>query len=220
MKSTKTTMLLLTFYLTTTQISVAHTNPWTWFIKQISFDKKEEKQTERNKKKEEEIPDQVSLEDYLTQLRHDLKPIPQRDIDEITNTARRKLRQLCDHERKNKDKVNRILRRAIVEHVETETVNIARNLTDDSDKINRLKKSMGKNIDNRLKKILYPNGEAIHQFFGNELAHMIYTSLPSFETHYDYEHQSQSYKHPETGNGFQKSQWHSNTKPSAPTYAD
>ena len=197
MKSTKT-MLLLTFYLTTTQISIAHTNPLTWVIKKLFFDETEEKQTERNKKK---------------------------DIDEIMDIARKELCQLYHHELKNKDKINQILRSIIVTHVENQTRIIAYQYTSDQEKINGLTSSMRDNVIAILKsqsdKNMPPmDNKELSTFFGNKLDDRIRTRLQFNENRHNSEYPNQSYdnQHPKTWR--QKNPWHSNTKPSAPTYAD
>ncbi len=202
MKSTKT-MLLLTFYLTTTQISEDHTNQQTWVIKKIFFDETEKEQTERNKKKEEEI---------LTQFRHDLKPIPQRDIDEITNTARKKLRQLWDHEDKNNDGANQILRSVIIEHVGAKTRIIAQNYTSNQEKIEHLTNSMVIKVHDRFIRVRNedgstppPSGRALRKFFGDQLDYKIRTELQFNENRHGSGYQSQSYQRSETDN---RHKWH------------
>lgn len=217
MKSTKT-MLLLTFYLTTTQISIADddSNQWKWFKrfkKTIFSTKKKEKQTEKNKKKEEEIPDQVGPEDFLTQFRYDLRLIPKEDIDEITNIAREELYPLCHPDFKDMDKINQILWRAIVTHVKNQTRIIAEKYTSNPYKIKYVTNSIGNNIVAILKSqsnksmTLIDNKE-LPTFFGNKLNERIRKRFPFNENSH------------QTGNTHQQNQRSSKPQPPAPTHTN
>ena len=174
MKKNKVMLFLLVLCLSASQYAVAENSVFVFFKVLFNLDNNNQPRPQ-----EEEVPAQVTPEDYLTQLRHDLRPIPQEDIDAITSTARRKVDWFAGRRSQNNDRVNQQLRSVIVDHVESQARIIAGRHTNDSARIERVAKSMRENVRTRLERISYPNGEALNPYFGNELAKIIQDDLQS-----------------------------------------
>jgi len=98
-----------------------------------------------------------SYNDYLNQLKNDLKGIPESDIDAIVAMGRQ---QLIQNKPTNTHKINNIMREAIINQVRINTRTYAGRLTNDQTAIDNTVQSMSGNVQARLARGDNLNGQA------------------------------------------------------------
>jgi len=114
---------------------------------------------------------QFEYTDYLNQLRHDLRGVPQKDIDATERIAQKKLNA---EKPKNGDRVNQIMRESIVDRVRDITIDTARHHTTNPKEIEASVRSMVGNVKARLARGENLNGLAVEEFFDrNSLKQLI-----------------------------------------------
>ena len=119
----------------------------------------------------------LSHEDYLQQLRHDLKGLPPVDINEIVSITRKKLR---NQNPSNDYAINKLLREGVVDRVRTIARSEAGTLTQDRRVIDISVHSIVGSVKARLNRGDNLNDLALQQFFDrNELRHMINQNISS-----------------------------------------
>ncbi len=120
--------------------------------------------------------DHVSYNDYLEQLKHDLKGIPTSKIGTIVVMSRQELlRQKPTNDRKKID----IMCEAVINCVRIDTRAIASKLTNDQTAVNNTVQSMSGNVKARLAQGDNLNGQALAQFFGSSLEYMVKQNIKS-----------------------------------------
>ncbi len=144
-----------------------------------------------DKSKQEEIPDGITLEDYLTQLQYDLRTVPQKNINEITSNARKELHSLWQHQIKNKNKVNSIIGKAILDVSDNKVRAVSKRHTSDYYKIKQIVDEYHKRVQNILDNSSSPNGSRLSFVFGPDLENEIRAKLGS-GSHSQYANQQSS----------------------------
>ncbi len=121
----------------------------------------------------------LSHEDYLQQLRHDLKGLPPIDINEIVSINRKKLK---NQNPSNDYAINKLMREGVVDRVRTITRSTAGTLTQDRRVIDISVHSIVGSFKARLNRGENINGLALRQFFDrNELRHMINQNISAHD---------------------------------------
>jgi hypothetical protein len=116
----------------------------------------------------------LSNDDFLHQMRHDLKGVPESDINAIIAATRQEFLRKKPTNDYNK---NSIAREAITNRVRMNTRIIANQLTHNATLVDNTVHSMSGNVKARLARGDNLNGQALQQFFGSSLEHMIKQNL-------------------------------------------
>ena len=182
-KSNKKNLLILSLFLTAHPTICDQNNDQSFFAALMQFVFGNQ-QHQPQKQQNEQAPEGVTVDDYITQLRYDLNGayhpnktpvIPWKEIDAIEQSARVQLRNTNLRDR---DRVNQKIGSVLIDHVEKQTILTLDSLARQGYQLNvaeqrAIRESMGRNIATRLEEIPHLNGEALHQFFGQELVDTI-----------------------------------------------
>ncbi len=120
-----------------------------------------------------------SYDDFLRQVRHDLKGIPESDINAIIATGRQELLRKTPTNDYNK---NSIMREIITNRVRINTRTIASQFTNNATLIDNTVQSMSGNVKARLARGDNLNGQALQQFFGSNLEHLVKQNINTHST--------------------------------------
>jgi len=120
--------------------------------------------------------------------------IPLRDVKNIKKMGKRELKHLTYQELQNKDRVHLALGSVMKQYVTDEASSIARNSTDNGDKVNATANAIGNSFGTRLENTPHRNGQALQEFFGTRLVQKVQDSIanPTYTDYYNPHNQLRS----------------------------
>jgi len=160
--TSKTIALSLILCLSTTQISLTCFEDWCMSEKEI--------EQRKQKKREEETLRKETYEGYIAQNAHNLKGIPEQDIDDISNKLKEQLKNLSYKKLQDNNDINNKIKNVIIENSNDKAKKIASMITNNPTEIYIVVNSTNKKIRDRIKETPNNiNGLALKQFFGAPL---------------------------------------------------
>lgn len=148
-----------------------------------------------------EITKDDLIQQHLEDLEHDLighpheriiLVIPQRDVKNIRKLGKDELQNLTYQELQNRERVHRVLGSIMKQYVIDKASFIARNSSDNSEKVSAIANAIGNSFATRLEHSPHRNGQALQEFFGTNLEQKIQESVsnPAYAEYYNPHNQS------------------------------